>query len=75
MWLTGDGELDPSVSAGPLFPQSQKEGTINVPASAPELIAVGSSVNRTEWTDWEGKSVSHPENGSSDASRPSPCDR
>jgi subtilisin family serine protease len=63
MWLSGEGDLDPSVSIGALFPRAQKEGTINVPATAPELIAVGATLNRNEWVDWQGDTISHPENG------------
>ncbi len=63
LWATGGGDLDPNFSVGPLFPRGQKEGTINVPASSPELIAVGATVNRTEWLDWQGNIISRPENG------------
>jgi hypothetical protein len=34
-----------------------------VPASAPDLIAVGATLNRTEWDDAEGTPVSMPSNG------------
>jgi subtilisin family serine protease len=57
IWLQSTGDLDPTVSYGALLPFARKEGTINVPASAPELIAVGATVNRTEWTDWQGQRV------------------
>ncbi|MGC4087965.1 MAG: S8 family serine peptidase [Polyangiaceae bacterium] len=57
LWLTGEGDLDPGVSVGPLFPGALQQGTVNVPASAPELIAVGASVNRLDWSDWQGVSV------------------
>lgn len=63
MWLTGEGELDPSVSSGPLFPRAQREGTINVPASAPGLIAVGATLNRSDWLAFDGESVFRRDNG------------
>jgi subtilisin family serine protease len=58
IWIEGDGQLSPENSVGPLLPRAQKEGTINVPASAPDLIAVGATVNRTDWPDYVGESVS-----------------
>lgn len=71
IWLQSTGELDPAVSYGALLPFARKEGTINVPASAPELIAVGATLNRTEWTDWQGQQVLHALQAGSD---PSPAD-
>ncbi|HTQ04770.1 MAG TPA: S8 family serine peptidase [Polyangiaceae bacterium] len=58
IWVEGDGALSPETSVGPLLPRAQKEGTINVPASAPDLIAVGATVNRTDWPDYAGETVS-----------------
>jgi subtilisin family serine protease len=63
MWVSGEGQVDPSVSAGPLFPRAQREGTINVPASAPGLIAVGATLNRSDWVASDGESVSPFDNG------------
>jgi subtilisin family serine protease len=41
-------------AAGPiLFDLATRGGTINIPASHPDLIAVGCSINRTEWLDRE----------------------
>jgi subtilisin family serine protease len=57
LWIEGDGLLSPERSIGPLLPRAQKEGTINVPASAPDLIAVGATVNRTDWPDYAGETV------------------
>jgi subtilisin family serine protease len=57
LWIEGDGGLSPEQGIGPLLPRAQKEGTINVPASAPDLIAVGATVNRTEWPDYAGETV------------------
>lgn len=58
IWVEGDGPLSPDQSVGPLLPRAIKEGTINVPASAPDLIAVGATVNRTTWPDYAGELVS-----------------
>ncbi len=58
IWLEGDGLLSPERSIGPLLPRAQKEGTVNVPASAPDLIAVGATVNRLDWPDYAGETVS-----------------
>ncbi len=63
VWLQSEGDLSPDVSPGALVPRAFKEGTINVPASAPDLIAVGATLNRTEWTDYQGNSVSFPQHG------------
>jgi len=37
------------------FEVATREGTINVPATHPDLIAVGCTVNRTTWTDGDGR--------------------
>ena len=60
LWVQGLGDLDPSVALGALFPRAEKEGTINVPASASELIAVGATLNRTTWTDVAGNAIEMP---------------
>jgi subtilisin family serine protease len=48
---------------GALFPRGLKEGTINVPASASELIAVGATLNRTSWVSVAGTDVEMPDLG------------
>lgn len=54
-WVQGDGGLDPAMGAmGVWLAAAQREGTVTVPASAPELIAVGATLNRTEWADASG---------------------
>jgi subtilisin family serine protease len=63
LWVTGEGALDSALSEGPLFPQGQREGTINVPASAPGLIAVGATLNRRSWLDFNGQRVAPANNG------------
>jgi subtilisin family serine protease len=66
LWVQGVGDLDPSLSLGALFPRGEKQGTINVPASAPGLIAVGATLNRTSWVDSEGTAIDMPNLGSTD---------
>jgi subtilisin family serine protease len=63
LWVEGLGDLDPETNLGALFPRGEKEGTINVPASASDLIAVGATLNRTTWVDWAGDSVDIPDLG------------
>jgi subtilisin family serine protease len=63
IWVLGEGDLAPPASYGPLLPRARKEGTVNVPASAPGLIAVGATLNRTDWIDYAGDEVSFPEHG------------
>jgi subtilisin family serine protease len=57
IWVEGEGKLSPERSAGPLLPRAQKPGTVNVPASAPGLIAVGATLNRNDWVDYAGETV------------------
>jgi subtilisin family serine protease len=66
LWAQGVGDLDPSVSLGASFPRAEKEGTINVPASASALIAVGATLNRTTWTDVAGNAIEMPNLGALD---------
>ncbi len=46
-------ELDAS-GAQAYFEVATRQGTINVPATHPDLIAVGCTINRTTWTDIGG---------------------
>jgi subtilisin family serine protease len=55
LWLQTSGGASPDVSTGVLVPRGQKQGTINIPASHPDLIAVGATVNRNRWRDYEGQ--------------------
>jgi subtilisin family serine protease len=66
IWVQSEGELAPEVSVGALFPRAFKQGTINVPAAASDLISVGATLNRTQWVDWEGFTVSLPQHGALD---------
>ena len=63
LWVQGFGALDPSRGPGPLVPGGIKSGTINVPATHPLLIAVGATLNRSEWVDVAGRSISIPAHG------------
>jgi subtilisin family serine protease len=51
LWLQSSGGVAPEVSEGVLVPRGEKQGTINIPASHPDLIAVGATVNRNRWRD------------------------
>ncbi len=46
MWLTSTGDLEDSPV---MFHRGIKQGTINVPASSPSLLAVGCTINRIAW--------------------------
>ena len=63
VWVLGEGDLMLPSSYGPLVPRATKQGTVNVPASSPGLIAVGATLNRTDWLDDAGDEVSFPEHG------------
>ncbi len=54
LWVTGTGAVGQS---GAYFPHATKAGTIAVPASAPDLLAVGCSVNRLLWTSFDGTPI------------------
>ncbi|XYI01352.1 S8 family serine peptidase [Sorangium sp. So ce1128] len=57
LWVTGLGDVSPSHDLGLLFTRGIKQGTINVPASHPELLAVGCTINRVRWKP-QGSTVS-----------------
>jgi subtilisin family serine protease len=63
LWVQSEGAFAPD-GVGALFPRATKEGTINVPASSPALIAVGATLNRTSWVDRAGHLVQVDELGS-----------
>jgi subtilisin family serine protease len=64
LWVQGTGDLDPELNYGAAFPRALKEGTINVPASASALIAVGATLNRTSWVSVAGTLIDMPDLGS-----------
>lgn len=63
IWVDSSGDLDPSSSPGAMVPASFKAGTVSVPASHPELIAVGATTNRSEWMDHTGALVRQKSHG------------
>jgi subtilisin family serine protease len=69
VWVLGEGDLAPP-NPGPLVARARKEGTINVPASSPGLIAVGATLNRTDWVDHAGETVVFPAHGALDDAPP-----
>lgn len=56
LWVQSTGAFAPD-GVGALFSRSTKEGTINVPAASPALIAVGATLNRISWVDRSGHLV------------------
>lgn len=61
VWTIGTGQAAYGASSlGPLLPRAQAQGTIQVPATAPDLLAVGATVNRTTWIDYSGDTVAEP---------------
>lgn len=58
LWVQSGGDLSPSVgSIGAVFPRARRAGTISVPATSPELIAVGATLNRTGFVDYQGEHI------------------
>lgn len=51
IWVQATGGAAPETGVGALVPRGEKQGTINIPASHPDLIAVGATVNRNRWRD------------------------
>ncbi len=49
LWVTGMGGAASGSSLGLSFARAIKAGTISVPATHPDLIAVGCTINRIEW--------------------------
>ncbi len=55
LWVQGELGLDPAYGGtGVLLSGAQREGTVTIPATAPQLIAVGATLNRLTWTDFAG---------------------
>jgi hypothetical protein len=58
LWVQGSGDaMYGGPAGGELFVGATKLGTINVPASAPGVIAVGCTINRLEWTHGAGDKI------------------
>lgn len=56
LWLTSQQDAAQSI----FFEKALRHGTINVPATAPALLAVGCTVNRVSWTPLGAKPVGLP---------------
>ena len=70
LWVQSAGGASGDRSVGVLLPRGEKQGTINIPASHPDLIAVGATVNRNHWRDTKGKPFLVAESESSDVLAP-----
>jgi len=58
LWIQGTGEAASGEGGtGELFLRAIKQGTVNVPATSPGLIAVGATLNRHQWKDADGNSM------------------
>jgi subtilisin family serine protease len=57
LWVTGQGDVSPSKSVGLLFERAVRQGTITVPASHPNLLAVGCTLNRVAWDPFKGPPI------------------
>jgi subtilisin family serine protease len=66
LWVQSAGGASTDNSVGVLLPRGEKQGTINIPASHPDLIAVGATVNRNQWRDTKGKPFLVAESATSD---------
>ncbi len=66
VWVASAGDLDPRVSLGAVLPRARKAGTICVPATHPDIIAVGATLNRTTWLDAAGNRPDESRHGSLD---------
>ena len=51
-----------------MLPRAQARGTIQIPGTAASLIAVGSTVNRLEWTSYDGEVLEDPQDPGTDLS-------
>jgi subtilisin family serine protease len=59
LWLESTVALDDGTTfpQAVFFPRARTSGTVAIPASHPDLIAVGASINRTSWTDYTGTTI------------------
>jgi subtilisin family serine protease len=58
LWVQGTDDAAPSSDGiGVLFANAIKQGTVNIPATHPDIIAVGATLNRTSWTTASGTKV------------------
>jgi subtilisin family serine protease len=55
VWVQSEAGLNPELpTMGALLPDATRERTIAIPGSATDLIAVGATLNRSDWTDITG---------------------
>jgi subtilisin family serine protease len=58
LWVQGVGNAGVGAQGlGMMFVRAVKHGTVNMPATHPDLIAVGATLNRAFWNDANGKRV------------------
>jgi subtilisin family serine protease len=57
LYLQGLGDASLGASSQALFANGVREGTINLPATHPDIIGVGCTVNRPRWTSIAGADV------------------
>lgn len=61
LWVESFAGLGPgSGFPGVMVPRARGGGSVTIPASSPEMISVGASVNRAVWTDHTGEMVDMP---------------
>ncbi len=61
IWLSATGTAGRGGGGtGPLVPQAQSRGTVAIPGTQPRLLTVGATVNRTQWTTYEGDLIGFP---------------
>lgn len=70
LWVVGQGEAD----NGAFFVHATKEGTINQPASHPQILAVGCTINRDRWLSSEAGAVVISEIGGQELNIDAACD-
>lgn len=54
LWAVSQGDVE---DPGLVFERAVRQGTVSVPASAPNLLAVGCTLNRIKWTPYDGNSL------------------
>jgi len=70
LWVVGQGDVALGPTVGLQFERGIRQGTINVPASHPGLLAVGCTVNRVEWKPLKGDPLALSSFGPDDAPTP-----
>ncbi len=61
LWLQGLDDASPSSAGiGHVFLRAVKHGTVNIPATHPNIIAVGANLNRVQWETVQGGTIELP---------------